>query len=501
MDSANRNRRLIVYPLLFALFPIISILSANMSEIESVAAVKPAVFSIITAALVFLALSLAFRNAHKGALATSLLLVLFFSYGHVCNILGNSDASLINGIALSILGVWGLFGVFGMIGITRTKRDLSSASQVLNAVAIFMLITPAITIGQYELTENNANPVPARPEKQIAPKVAISEAIEKPDIYYLVFDRYSSARELKRVVDFDNGRFIDDLKKRGLYVADRSRTNYSRTYLSLSSSLNMKYHDRYFDRRVSLGPLQDSRVARILKGQGYKYVHYESRYPPTRNNPLADINIATSKRKIDSFSRLVLDTTLARPVLTESYPLEREEQILFELESLIEAPKIPGPKFVFAHLIIPHEPYLFDKDGRRVSAEDLNRKPEIELYKDYILFANIKILEIIDALVADSKPPPIIVIQADEGFRSKPQWRKENPLARELHFGILNAYYLPGVDANKVLYDSITPVNSFRVIFNAYFQTDFEILPDENFLAPPNKNVHSFKRVTDSLKN
>ncbi len=242
-------------------------------------------------------------------------------------------------------------------------------------------------------------------------------------------------------------------------------------------------------------------MVRILKDQGYKYVHYESRYQLTRNNPFADINIISSKRRIDSFSRLVLDTTLARLVLTESYPLEREEQILFQFESLIKAPKIPGPKFVFAHVIVPHEPYLFDKDGRRVSAEALEQKPEIELYKDYILFVNKKILEIVDALIADSKTPPIIVIQADEGFRSKPQWRKENPLARELHFGILNVYYLPGVDTNKILYNSITPVNSFRVIFNAYFQTDFKILKDENFLAPPNKNVHTFKRVTDSLKN
>ena len=501
MDSVKKKRRLTVYPILFALFPVLSILSANISEIKPIVAVKPAVFSVTTAALVFLVLSLVFRNAHKGALATSLLLTLFFSYGHACNVLGRAESSPIDGIALSILAVWGLICVFGMISIIRTNRDLSVAGQVLNMVAIFMLVTPAIAIGKYELTETDADFVPSRPENRMAPKSAISQATVKPDIYYLMFDRYSSARELKRVVNFDNGRFINDLEKRGFYVAHKSRTNYSRTYLSLSSSLNMKYHEKYFDRRASLGELQDSRVARILKDQGYKYIHYESRYPPTRNNPFADINIITSKRRIGSFSRLVLDTTLARPVLTGSFPLEREEQILFQFESLAKAPKIPGPKFVFAHVIVPHEPYLFDKDGRSVSAEELERKPEIELYKDYILFANTKIQEVVDALIADSKTPPIIVIQADEGFRPKPQWRKENPLARELHFGILNAYYLPGVDTNKVLYDSITPVNSFRIIFNAYFQTDFKILPDENFLAPPNKNVRSFRRVTDSLKN
>jgi hypothetical protein len=395
---------------------------------------------------------------------------------------------------------WALLLIFGMIGIMRTRRDLSAASRALNAVAIFMLVTPTITVARYELAQGDAHAQPGRSGRESAPKTAKSPVKAKPDIYYLIFDRYSSARELKRVIDFDNSAFTDDLKKRGFYVADKSRANYPKTYLSLSSSLNMKYHEEFFDRKSSSAMILDSQVTQFLKAQDYKYVHVESRYPPTSNNPFADIFVATSKRKMDSFMRLILDTTLAKPILNETYPLEREEQTLFQLKMLTEAPKIRGPKFVFAHMIVPHEPYLFDKNGNRVTAAALKTKPEVELYKDYILFANTKIEEIVDSLIKNSKTPPVIIIQADEGFRSKAEWRRENPLARELHFGILNAYYLPGVDADKVLYDSITPVNSFRVVFNAYFQTDFKLLKDENFLPPQNKNQHDLKYFTNSLK-
>ena len=65
---------------------------------------------------------------------------------------------------------------------------------------------------------------------------------------------------------------------------------------------------------------------------------------------------------------------------------------------------------------------------------------------------------------------------------------------------ILNAFLLPGVDAsNSPVYDSITPVNNFRVVFNHYLGTKFEILPDRNFYAPADMYT-KFKKVTDLVK-
>jgi hypothetical protein len=42
---------------------------------------------------------------------------------------------------------------------------------------------------------------------------------------------------------------------------------------------------------------------------------------------------------------------------------------------------------------------------------------------------------------------------------------------------ILNAYYFPG--GNDDLYPTITPVNTFRLIFNKYFDQDYPLLEDK----------------------
>ena len=47
---------------------------------------------------------------------------------------------------------------------------------------------------------------------------------------------------------------------------------------------------------------------------------------------------------------------------------------------------------------------------------------------------------------------------------------------------ILNAYYLPGGDEG-LLYPTITPVNSVRVVFNLYFNRNFDLLEDVSYYA------------------
>ena len=63
--------------------------------------------------------------------------------------------------------------------------------------------------------------------------------------------------------------------------------------------------------------------------------------------------------------------------------------------------------------------------------------------------------------------------------------------------GILNAYYLPDLD-NNPLYPSITPVNSFRLVFNLYFGTDLELLPDRIYVYYPGR-PYTFYDITERL--
>jgi hypothetical protein len=80
--------------------------------------------------------------------------------------------------------------------------------------------------------------------------------------------------------------------------------------------------------------------------------------------------------------------------------------------------------------------------------------------------------------VQDSRIPPVIIVQGDHG--PLPDLTEE-PSQR---LPILNAYYLPGVEMDSMLYPSISPVNSFRVVLNSYFGQNLPLLEDQSYFGP-----------------
>jgi hypothetical protein len=186
--------------------------------------------------------------------------------------------------------------------------------------------------------------------------------------------------------------------------------------------------------------------------------------------------------------------------------LEHWERILYKLNKLSEIPGMKEPVFVFAHILVPHPPYVFDRNGHFLAEEVVESRSINANYLEQLIFINHKIEELIDNILSNSKNAPIIVLQADEGAYPErlelegSKYKIKNATHTEIKqkIGILNAYFLPGVD-KSVLYPSITPVNSFRIIFNLYFKTDFKLLPDESYL---HEYGHPYKmyRVTDEFE-
>ena len=62
---------------------------------------------------------------------------------------------------------------------------------------------------------------------------------------------------------------------------------------------------------------------------------------------------------------------------------------------------------------------------------------------------------------------------------------------------IFNAYYLPDQNTD-LIYDSITPVNSFRLILNAHFNANYELLEDKSYFSDY-VHPHNFTDVTEIL--
>jgi hypothetical protein len=185
------------------------------------------------------------------------------------------------------------------------------------------------------------------------------------------------------------------------------------------------------------------------------------------------------------------------------------QHTLYEFRVLDLLADDPGPKFVFAHFLAPHPPYVFHPDGSFVEQEPLATEDERAGYIRQMQYVNRRILELVDRLLdAPADQQPIVILQADEGpFPARydaNEWRFDWHTATDEELvekaGILNAYHLPGVDPETAgLYPTITPVNSFRVVFNTYFGTDLPLLPDRIFAHTSQQEFYDFFEVTDRV--
>ena len=179
---------------------------------------------------------------------------------------------------------------------------------------------------------------------------------------------------------------------------------------------------------------------------------------------------------INEFEVLYLKTTFVRflddiGILNlEDFVADRfRERTRLVFDSSSDLAHMPGPKFVFIHILATHPPFVFNELGNSVSPYEIDERDGYIKQAKYI---NNKIIESAKIIISQSETPPIIIIQADHGlFSSNPDWR----------FGILNAYFLPG--KNDLLYPTITPVNTFRLVFNNYFRTDYQLLPDISYYS------------------
>ncbi len=186
-------------------------------------------------------------------------------------------------------------------------------------------------------------------------------------------------------------------------------------------------------------------------------------------NDFEALLIKTSMGVILMDAETVFSSTLS-PAVT-SPRQAHYDYVLYTLDTLEAAPLIPSPKFVFAHLISPHGPYVFNADGEFIPGENDNEQGYIEQVK----YLNSRLIPLLENIIEKSETPPIIILQADHGGHG-------TQFDQDHRMNILNAYYLPG-DGAQQLYESISPVNSFRLVFDTYFGSEYGLLHDTSYYS------------------
>jgi hypothetical protein len=488
------------FAIAFALYPILHIAAANPGQVDAQALVLAVATTVVASAALLAGLRLLLRDWIRASFGTAWFVLLFFAYGPInawmTGLGGVPDEQMVaetawSGGHLQVFHslLWLLLLVFGWMLLRRMRTTAGQLPAALNLVSGLLL---AFALFQWFTSAD------LRADKSDAAASAVSVPKNRPDIYFILLDGYSRADVLNKYYRFDNTPFLKGLEGRGFQVAEASDSNYNWTFLSLASTLNMDFvqdlmgvalDPRGSDRELAYRLLRDNRAAAFLRARGYRYVHLQSTWGGTGSNPFADEFLPCGGGLFrDDFLLAIWESSWLR-ALGSSATMDLAACHLRNLATLATLAREPGPKFVFAHFVPPHHPYLFDAQGNVLRNANLSNQFEFQKqlwedrvgYVEQLQFMNSRIEAVLDRLIADSAGPPIILLQSDHGTNLRRGLRTEEHY--RIRLANLNAAYLPGAPPDLMPEDP-TAVNLLRIVFNRYFDAGLPLLPDRHFVSP-----------------
>jgi hypothetical protein len=430
---------------------------------------------------------LLYRNFYKANLIAFLLMAFHFFFGSLHdglkNIAGNSFITKY----IFLLPVAAVFFIVVIILIKIRKTSLLKAVYFLNTLLALLLAIDSVWLVTKIAGVNNKSAITALPHYKTCDTCA------KPDIYFILADEYAGNAELKEVFGFDNSAFENELSKRDFHIIKNSYSNYNYTPFSVGSVLNMSYLNLQdtnrtgTDLKYSYEVIKNNLILKYLSAFGYTFYNhsifdFEGQPARTRETFLASkTRLITGQTFLSRIDRDILfnivtrfKSTAAQKKLTY-YNLENNKHI-YNLTWKLAEEKTIQSKFVYTHLMMPHYPYYYDKDGKEQPYETLQegRQVNTKAYTEYLQYANKKLLSLVDHIRTSSAWPPIIIFMGDHGFR-----HFEKPVDRKYYFLNMNAVYLPSKNYSAFT-DSSSTVNQFRKILNTQFNQNLPLLIDSS---------------------
>ena len=507
--------------------PVIFLYSRNLDELNPILLVRPLVLIVVCFGLICTVLRTVTKNYSKYTFFLFISLFLLFFYPTVkkyyYSLFISFDVYQYGGyLALaSIALIW--FVAIYMI-CTRNVPDM--LHDFLNIMTVTTLLI-SITSIVYKVLETPESPASdLREFKNTVSLPQNAKNIKYPDIIYIVPDRYPNNYVLERYFNYDNKHFINQLNKRGFFVAETAHANYPTTSQSLASMLNMRHitnlSNRYGEDTGHRGPLydmlQDHAVQRLLRAHGYRYVHLGSWWPPSEINIHADLNFRGRTQWLTHLELLLLQATPFADIWAKLRKWSGSPKHLAEcnrvkkkIEYLKHAAGNSRPTFVFAHFLVPHPPIKFDADGNCIEGPSIewgaNWEEVSKGFTAQVEFVSAAILDIFDTQLNNNPNPIVFVVQADEGpfpvalrlQGDNYNWESADSNDLVMKFGILNALYFHNRDYHE-LNNFTTPVNNFRIIFNNIFRGNLPLLEDSAYVYINNKNFYKFTDVTEVVR-
>ena len=509
------------YLWLLGFYPILHLYAENLGLVFDGEVVTVLILMLAATSIAFPAANLLLKDRHKTAFILGLCSVFFSLSGHVYE-LAFATIPLDSWTEIVFIALGATFYLLHKRGSAASYERITAPA---NLLALALLIWPVAAIGSDLLTrsEIDLGVSSISSSNSLENTVAkIKDSPARPDIYYIIPDGYPSDGWLSEAMAYDNSDFTRALESRGFVVVDHAQSNYGLTLVSMASILNMRFYGNNKSPFTDLDFLRlaiaDNEVARQLQKRGYTFVQYLSGY--NIPSPLADINrdftpegpidvnvVADlsgavmknhrgAKRKSadighffkQSFLALYLDTTILRIRASEieaifsqdkykAYGKFAPERFLDTVNEIESIAAMPEATFTIVHLMKPHGPTSFDENGNTI---DGSFDPSHEEYFADFRFTNSKFLQMIDTIIRESENQPVIVFQADHGSK---YGRTHTDGGRLTHFNVYAAYYLPKSYSISIP-TPYTLINTFPLIFNEIFETDYPMQSNQLFDVP-----------------
>ena len=534
MAPGGRRSLALAYPLLFAATPVLGIAARSVGQYGSsdLAVVLAAVVLVtgLAGVAVFAAVRALDRTDRAGPLAAALVTLAVgwcFYYLPAQNALSGishhfaRDRVLVPVATLATLAVaaW-------LLRQTRDRLLVVSAFMTRFGLVLVALVAARAVSAQVRgpqvarqsgLVRELASPLGTHgappPARNTPPR----------DIYLIVLDGHGNARVLEEVFGFDNAPFEDSLRTLGFLVPRDVRSNYAQTYLSVASLLNAAHVTRLADdagiaskdHSLPTYLVKHNRAARFLKERGYKYVLFPSAWwAATASSPLADetfdpspgFDLLHEVRRTELRFAVLRSTLFRSAVSRDQAGIPLVQHFLRSFEGLREMPADPAPTFTFAHVLLPHVPYLVDERCRPLEhpvPDDMEADtPEQRLdYIGQVRCVDALVLDLVTTLLRRSSTPPVILVVgdhasrfADVGFYGHPE--RVSPAFIRERFGAFGAFHLPA-GGDSAFPEPVTLVNVLGSVLRYYFNAD--LAPSADGMYVSGEQLYRFYPVDPRL--
>lgn len=495
------NFLLLFQPSLLVIYFVLVRYNVNIDELSSVDLFS--VFLVFLPTIIFFSFipRLLIKNLTKYILILSSLVVLFFSYTSIHGFLyeysafGYSIGS--HKILIPLLLILVILEIYFLI---KSNKQFDKILIILTGFVFSLIIFVAIDV----VMISNIEPLSEYNSEQ----VFSFDQNNLRDIYVITLDEYLGTKSLMTKFNYDNSDFDNFLQERGFFIPENSFSNYMETRLALPSFLNMNYVNIDYESKREQDMVFQKITRNNLVMNNFKEIGYEIVYFHEENN-LKPVESSENKLCSTFFNNnfllfvlhdtpLVIFNNLTDPFNLQQY-IENRLCIFDKLSSLDE--EFSNPILVHAHIMLPHGPVIFDSVGNTIFEKDLHAAGPSK-YTEQLQYANSKVKEVVENL-QNQNPQPIIIIQSDHGYRWDFNWNDPTDDQFTIPYSNFIALYFPEKEISSEDFPLMTPVNIYRILFNTYFGTNYELLENKMYFRDNYyteiEGIPSMRDITDTL--